>query len=294
MPNVTRPCPLCADPSSESSFPYAVVFDGQRFGYYLCTACNSVFVDPIPGEQTFARMYAKADYHDCHYSESKSTHYAAAATLLGNFTPTGSTVFDYGCGLGHFLRAVRSAGFHAFGVEFDQEAANAASLNTGCDVLSVADFYRQSAAPKFDVIHLGDVLEHLPDPANTLKQLLVYLKPGGLLFVEGPLEVNPSPVYWASRAFGSLKHWLRPGFVGQGNPTHLFRTGGQQQLDFFHMVEPALDLLHWEIYETGWPYASGGVIKRLISRAAVLMSGMKLGRMTFGNRFTGVFRYGGG
>ena len=293
MSDSIRSCPLCFGISSESSFPYAISFEEQSFGYYRCTACNSVFIDPIPDEQTFARMYARADYHDCHYSESKSTHYAAAATLLENFAPMGSTVLDYGCGFGHFLSALLPAGFRGFGVEFDQEAANAATINTGCDVLSVAEFYRQSVAPRFDVIHLGDVLEHLPDPANTLKQLLVYLKPGGLLFVEGPLEENPSPVYWVARSFGTLKQWLHPGFVGQDKPTHLFRTGGQQQLDFFHMVEPTLDLIHWEIYETGWPYASGGVIKRLISRAAVFMGGKKFGRMTLGNRFTGIFRYSG-
>jgi 2-polyprenyl-3-methyl-5-hydroxy-6-metoxy-1,4-benzoquinol methylase len=293
MINKIRPCPICADPSSESSFPYAILLEGTRFGYYRCTACSSVFVDPIPDEITFARMYAKSDYHDCHYLKPNSTHYAKAATLLGNFTHRGSTVFDYGCGSGHFLRALVTNGFRGFGVEFDQAAADAASLYTECDVMSVADFYQQATKLSFDVIHLGDVLEHLPDPANTLKHLLLHLKPEGLLFVQGPLEVNPSLVYWASRAFGTLKHWLLPGFIGDGKPTHLFRTGGQQQLDFFHKVEPALELLHWEIYETGWPYSSGGVIKRLISRSAVLLGGKKIGRMTFGNRFIGIFRYSG-
>ncbi len=47
MSDSIRPCPLCAGISSESSFPYAIAFDGKRFGYYRCAACNSVFVDPI-------------------------------------------------------------------------------------------------------------------------------------------------------------------------------------------------------------------------------------------------------
>jgi len=273
------------------AFPWVIVFEGDRFGYYRCADCSSVFVDPVPGEQTFARMYAKTDYHDCHYSECKSGHYDAAAQILAKFAPAGSSVLDYGCGFGHFLRAVRSAGFNGFGVEFDAEAANAAAHAAGCEVVSVAEFDCQPAV-RFDVIHLGDVLEHLPNPAETLAHLLNYLKPGGLLFVEGPLEVNPSPVHWASRLFGTIKHGLRPDFVGQGKPTHLFRTGGQQQLAFFHRVEPKLELLHWEIYETGWPYAGNGVIKDLISTVATWLGGKKFREITFGNRFTGIFRVG--
>jgi len=291
MPDAIRPCPLCTGPAAEAAFPYAIEFDGQRFAYYRCADCRSVFVDPVPDAPTFARMYAKSAYHDCHYAESESRHYAAAATLLGHFAPAGATVLDYGCGFGHFLRAVQAAGFPASGVEFDAEAAQAAAHNAGCEVWSVQDFPQHSAARTFAVLHLGDVLEHLPDPAATLTQLLAHLKPGGLLFVEGPLEVNPSPVYWASRLFGALKHRLRPGFAGPGKPTHLFRTGGRQQLAFFQRVEPSLERLHWEIYETGWPYASGGLIKRLIARAALLVGGRRLGSTTFGNRFTGIFRY---
>jgi hypothetical protein len=100
-------------------------------------------------------------------------------------------------------------------------------------------------------------------------------------------------VYLATRIFGAIKHRLRPEFVGQGKPTHLFRIGGRQQLAFFKRVAPALEQLHWEIYETGWPYANNGRVKSLISKAALLLGGRKLFDVTFGNRFTGLFRYKG-
>jgi len=138
---------------------------------------------------------------------------------------------------------------------------------------------------------LGDVLEHLPDPASTLKNLLCYLKPGGVLFVEGPLEINPSPVYWAARTFGAFKRILRPGLVGSDAPTHLFRTGAKQQLAFFLLTEPRLELISWTVYETGWPYAEGGTVKRAIAGIALLIGGKHLFGTTFGNRFRGVFRY---
>lgn len=44
---------------------------------------------------------------------------------------------------------------------------------------------------RFDAIHLGDVLEHLPHPASLLRELEPL---GGVFFIEGPLENNPSLV----------------------------------------------------------------------------------------------------
>ena len=287
-----RPCPLCASKeiTTRTAFPYAVEFDDQRFSYFRCASCKSVFIDPLPNEQTFARMYAKSQYHDCHYSGCASSHYDSAAHLLAQFAPPGSTVLDYGCGVGHFLRSVQSAGFLCMGVEFDAAAASTASQNAGCDVLPVSEFARWNETQKFDVLHLGDVLEHLPDPAGTLTHLLSYLKAGGLLFAEGPLEVNPSPVYWAARTFGMMKRRLRPSFTGRGTPTHLFRAGAQQQLRFFQRITPQFERLHWAIYETGWPYADGGLIKRGIARVAISMGGKRFGGTIFGNRFIAIFR----
>jgi SAM-dependent methyltransferase len=235
-------------------------------------------------------MYTKTEYHDFHYSDCDDKHYAGAVLILDRFLSPGATVLDYGCGFGHFLRSISQAGYKGFGVEFDSEAANAAARISNCEVVSVADFSRRPDILQFDAIHLGDVLEHLPDPAQTLEYLLSCLKPSGLLFVEGPLEINPSPVYWASLLFGTLKHTLRPNFIGHGKPTHLFRTSGPQQLAFFHRCRPKLELLQWNIYETGWPYKGGGTLKSIIAALAILLGGKKFGSVTFGNRFTGIFK----
>jgi SAM-dependent methyltransferase len=248
-------------------------------------------VDPVPDAHTFERMYAKSAYHDCHYAERDTAAYAQSARLLKQYVEAGGTVLDFGCGFGHFLRALKEEGFAAFGVEFDIDAARFAAHNAGCEVVSVEDFFKHENRRQFDVLHLGDVLEHLPDPEAMLKRLLAHLKPGGLLFVEGPLEVNPSPVYWASSLFGSLKHWLRPDFVGAGKPTHLFRTGSRQQLAFFYRADPGLMLQHWQVYETGWPYAGGGKLKRVIAGLAIGLGGKRLFGVTFGNRFCGIFGY---
>ena len=287
----SRSFPICYGRASEIFFPYATQFNSTQFTYLECAYFSSVFVDPVPDEQKFVKMYAKTNYHDCYYEEKEGVAYSESAHLLRQYLPINSRVLDYGCGIGGFLKALAFEGFTPYGVEFDQEAAKSASQNANCEVWPVDRFWALSAEPIFDVVHLGDVLEHLPDPVIITKRLLDHLKYDGLLFVEGPLEVNLSPVYWSARLFGAFKRIFRPNFVGSHSPTHLFRTSAKQQLAFFQHTEPRLELISWTVYETGWPYAYGGLVKRIISAIALFMGGKRLFGVTFGNRFRSVFRY---
>jgi 2-polyprenyl-3-methyl-5-hydroxy-6-metoxy-1,4-benzoquinol methylase len=236
-------------------------------------------------------MYTKADYHDCHYEGKGSEEYLISAQILGQYIPAGASVLDYGCGVGGFLKALRDEGFVPFGVEFNRDAALAAGESANCKTMSVDDFQMQSISAKFDAIHFGDVLEHIPDPTGTLKAMLGCLKPEGVLFIEGPLETNPSLVYWAANLFGAIKRILRPNSNADHPPTHLFLTGAKQQKAFFSRAEGRLELKYWQVYETGWPYANGGLLKRAISRIAVSIGGRVLFGLTFGNRFRGIFIY---
>jgi 2-polyprenyl-3-methyl-5-hydroxy-6-metoxy-1,4-benzoquinol methylase len=285
-----RPCPICGGLAGEQAFPYATRFNDLTFDYVRCRCCASVFVDPIPDVSTFALMYAKASYHDAHYIDCKSGHYGTSARLLRDYLPPGASVLDYGCGLGLFVQALHAEGFSAIGVEYDEAAVAHAAKITGRPILSVAEFMSKRNMATYDALHLGDVLEHLPDPCATLSELLRFVKPGGLLFAEGPLENNPSPVYWAARLFGAVKRGLRPNFTGSSPPTHLVRVNAAEQLAFFMRVAPNLSRLYWNVYETGWPYSTGSALKRTIAVAALFLGGKRVMGATFGNRFHGMFR----
>ena len=108
------------------------------------------------------------------------------------------------------------------------------------------------------------------------------------MFAEGPVEINPSPVYWSARSFGAIKRILRSKHIAGDSPTHLFRTGGKQQLKFLLNTTCGLDLKYWQVYETGWPYANGGTIKKPIARLASLLGGKNIFGSTFGNRFRAI------
>jgi SAM-dependent methyltransferase len=234
-------------------------------------------------------MYTQHDYHDKFYIEDLNlTEYRSSAAMLSKHLAKGGRVMDYGCGMGHFLITLRELGFNPFGVEFDPDAAKAAALRTKCEVISVEDFMQSTINHSFDAIHLGDVLEHLPDPQATLSQLLSCLKPGGLLYAEGPLERNASPVFWTRSLIGKIKRLLKPSFTASHPPNHLYFTGSDQQLAFFNRLSPNLTLLQWEVFETGWPYSTKGV-KKQVAAVAKKLGGKTIFNATFGNKFRGIF-----
>lgn len=286
-----RNCPLCGGVLGGKAFPFSTKFNNFIFNYLRCDRCLSVVVDPIPDRETFARMYAKADYHDCHYKGKFSDEYLVSAQILKQFLPSGASVLDYGCGVGGFLKALKDVGFDPLGVEFDRDAAHAAGETANCKAMSIDDFQMQAINAKFDAIHFGDVLEHVPDPADLLKKVLGYLTPAGVLYVEGPLETNPSPVYWAAILFGAMKKRLKPKSFATHPPTHLFLTGAKQQKAFFSLTDARLELQYWQVYETGWPYSNGGLLKRAIAKIAMRLGGRDLFGAICGNRFRGVYIY---
>lgn len=288
MRNTRRDCPICGGVSDRRAFPYSTRFNHLEYAYLHCASCATVFVDPLPDASTFGLMYAKATYHDCHYGSIDDTAYTESIGFLSRRLPPGRRVLDYGCGSGYFLRACVAHGYAAVGVEFDVDEARAAGDSTGCRVYSVSEFHGVYEDGMFDAIHLGDVLEHLPDPLGSMSLLVDKLPEGGVIFVEGPLEANPSLVYWVAVMFGSLKKLFRPDLVGSHPPTHLFLTSVDSQLKFFQRLGENVKLVEWEVGETGWPYSRGGVLKRLIARLARQLGGRQLFGVVFGNRFKAV------
>lgn len=262
-----RNCPLCGSPSGQATFPYETNWGGRLFTTLRCTACGSAFIDPLPNDADFAEFYRKDAYHDSHYANLEPQSFPTALNQVRPFLKAGGTLLDFGCGNGAFLRTAAEAGFECTGVELDEATRQWAASNSGCPVVPIETLERQ--AERFDVIHLGDVLEHVPDPAGTLRRLEGLLAPGGAFFIEGPLENNPSPVYWASRTFGALKRRLSPA-PANWPPLHLFRATAKAQRAFFERLM-GYDVRAFRVWEDGWPYASRETAGRLPASAAEAM-----------------------
>ena len=288
--NIIRPCPICGNHQLKLNIEHVTLYCKQEFKYLKCNRCNSVYVDPVPNDEILSKIYNKETYHDSHYLPDCQNLYIDSIQYLFDYIESKSTILDYGCGHGHFIKEAQDQGLIATGVEYGSDIATAAKEYSGCKVFSLQE-WENSELVKYDVVHLGDVLEHLTDPHDTLEMLLKHINNNGILFIEGPLERNISVVFIASTIFRHVKKFFRVNnkYV-KIPPAHLFIVGEKQQLMFFNKYSNNISLLKWSIYEDGWPYKQGGVVKRIIAYVAIFFSGKKFFGATFGNRFYAVFK----
>jgi SAM-dependent methyltransferase len=187
-------CPLCGHAQSQPSWLGALHYAGREFPYVECTSCRSLYASPMPDEATLSRMYG-LEYETAaavapgHGIEDPKERRRVVAWLKDR--PAGTFV-DYGCGGGHLLASVSANGWRALGVEFDPDVAAATAQRVGVPVASRFSVDALATEPPADVLHLGDVVEHLTHPDEELPRILRLIKPGGYLIAQGPLEANAS------------------------------------------------------------------------------------------------------
>jgi 2-polyprenyl-3-methyl-5-hydroxy-6-metoxy-1,4-benzoquinol methylase len=194
-------CPLCSRPES-LVFPIFYEFHGDRFEARECASCGFVYLTPRPTDAQLVQLYSDEyflhDGADC--GAHSATDYETAARqgsvkfpeILGwikRFRPEGK-FFEIGCGMGYFLDYARQNGYEVSGIEYAALGAKVCREKFDLDVTqsSVEQVPERPAA--YDVVFMGDVLEHLIDPAAMLKKACRMLKPGGVVAVEVPAMFN--------------------------------------------------------------------------------------------------------
>ena len=118
-------------------------------------------------------------------------------------------ILDIGCATGLFLAAMKERGWEAHGIEPSDYAADYARTQYGLQVIHGTLEDTQLPEDQFDVVTMWDVLEHVDDPMETLKEVYRILKPNGLLVVSLP---NPNSL--EARIFGDT-------WIGWDRPRHL-------------------------------------------------------------------------
>jgi SAM-dependent methyltransferase len=165
------------------------------------------------------------------------------------------TFVDYGCGEGHLLTEAKHLGWNAVGVEFSDEVARAASAKTGQAVFTRP--HERSDFPLADVLHLGDVIEHLTRLDEQMPDILRLLRPGGILLAQGPLEANTS-LFTAVLASVRRLHSNR---VTEMAPYHVLLATGRGQREFFRRF--GLEEIEYTLREVAWPAPTGLMLSDL-------------------------------
>lgn len=128
----------------------------------------------------------KKQRHKYEYKVSPDSAAAKIARLVGS----GKRVLELGPGPGAITRILKEASCLITALEVDPKAIGI--VGEFCEKVLSCDLNAPdwpdvlSAAPKFDAIIAGDVLEHLYDPWSTLGKLHALLEPDGFLVMSLP------------------------------------------------------------------------------------------------------------
>ncbi len=185
-----------------------------------CEACGFAHITPLPTIEQLEKIYAEEFYATTEpvyidrYKEDRpwwDLVYNDRYDSFEQMVPAGSRrLLDIGSGPGLFLLRGKERGWDVLGIEPSRQACEY-SRSLGLEVLS--EFFDRDLAPKlgrFDVIHLSLVLEHLPDPAETLRLCQSLLAPHGILCVTVPNEYNPFQTLAYQQLQPPTPWWLCP------------------------------------------------------------------------------------
>ncbi len=211
-PDAPTRCPAC--PSARlRSRPFGYSFNNKWLGGFECCECGIIFIHPQPTAEEFTQMYAKEYFegdfrcgHAGSYFDEKtqtSLEDEALIARIKRFKPSG-TFLEIGCAGGAFLHAAQKAGYEVKGVEFSDVAAQLAREKFRLDVFTGDVVDAQFADNSFDVVFMGDVLEHVPNPLATCNEVFRIMKSGGIFVIECPMQTNTMFSRLGFLAFGLL------------------------------------------------------------------------------------------
>jgi SAM-dependent methyltransferase len=238
----TIPCEICG------SDQHRFLFEGWdrvfgvpgKFNLVQCEECENIFINPQPDPETLKAFYPSV------YYESNPSHYrkyswlrrkvleayfgyrplpqALQSLLLlrkilllpfrmryGHAIPfvEGGKILDIGCGNGTELYKLKAMGWEAHGVEIDGEASER-TRSKGIRVFTGDLFGANFPDQFFDVVRMSFVLEHLPNPRETLQEIRRILVPKGRIYIS---IQNAASLHY--RLFG-------PRWFSLDVPRHLF------------------------------------------------------------------------
>ncbi|OJJ23910.1 methyltransferase type 11 [marine bacterium AO1-C] len=199
-------CNMCGAPSSEAKIlgkrmnlsqgkkPQKKV--GIATTVVKCKNCDLIYPNPMPVPESLDQHYGtpSESYWTPEYFKIEQSYFAHQInTFFKLFGKTNADqklkALDIGAGIGKCMVALDNAGFDAQGIEPSEPFYEKAIERTGISKsrlqmlpIEEADYPKNT----FDFITFGAVLEHLYDPAESIRSTMKWLKPGGLVHIEVP------------------------------------------------------------------------------------------------------------
>ncbi len=236
-------CRICGAQDLISSYYPDAHFNGKIFQYLNCQNCASFNVFPSPDNDDFSKMYGEEDHtylkdvkgkldYDFNYPFADHQGYQIQFLKQIKNDLQGKTLLDYACGSGFYMKYAEQLGAKVTGIEFDEKFVALLKEKTDFDLYTFSEAKSKFASTTFDFIHLGHILEHLPDPITLIKELKQFANENTVFIIDGPLERNSC----LHRLYVDLGSKLKGKKHRDAIPQHLTLTTQKSQLLFFQQA----------------------------------------------------------
>jgi SAM-dependent methyltransferase len=179
---------VAGEMGSDGLIPTTKEFGTALGDIVRCAECGHMQLDRFPSDEELDAAYADAA-SDAYVEEEAGQRYSFASVLerIERYAPERGSLLDVGCWVGFLLAEADRRGWsECVGIEPSTFASEYARDRLGLDVRTEELFTADLEPGHFDVVVLGDVLEHLTQANAALERIAELLRPGGLLALELP------------------------------------------------------------------------------------------------------------
>lgn len=164
-----------------------------------CGVCGLVYLNPAPffeptsefsavskGFQYTRYMHQPITPAIYAYEKMQLQYQLREITRLTGQKLTSPRYLEVGCGSGASVHASADLGWNATGIDLDPELISAGIEQHGADLRCTTLLNAGLQEGSCHFIRLRDVIEHLPDPYDTLVSIHRLLRPGGIALFVAP------------------------------------------------------------------------------------------------------------
>lgn len=190
-------CIVCGSVEYEDDLVFSRLLALEApYAVRICDKCGLRWLSPRPTEDAYQELYSNELYFGG--EESPEDYSEVVRGRLHHFIERIKRVeksfhgiqqldiLDIGAATGDFVYLASKRGHRTKGIELSEDARNKALQKYGIQLDAGA--LSQYVDGSFDVIHMNHVLEHMPNPFDTLASCSQLLREGGLLVIEIPQQ----------------------------------------------------------------------------------------------------------
>ncbi len=173
-------CKVCGASGEFETYTVREMMQGtkEEFLYFACGSCNCLQIEKIPENLT---DYYRDGYYSFRMEESPDMTFETSVKKM-------TKVLDVGCGSGAWLVEKAMEGWgNLYGC--DPFLENGRRYGDRVQIYNCS-IHEMEGDKTFDIIHMQDSFEHMPDPLAVLKSVRRLLKEDGILYMSIPVYPN--------------------------------------------------------------------------------------------------------